>query len=292
MSRQFFSAFFVFAGVWALSACASVPHPKPAPLGMSSVKAADEPCWVSVPDCIADPAKPALYFVGQSDAPRPSWGRPTRDSLHSAQHDAEQQYARYLGVEIKSSMYLQSLFDSEQYQSQFEHTVTAHVDRQVSELYKADEYFVAHQQTSEGEPIWTVYVLIKIAEKHVKKHRLAVTEEAKVRAAAPPPPDEWVASVFNLDDGVSLYVNGTKINQCGFSQSCEIKLNPHFKKGRNTVRLDYVNRLFLWTYGYEIFKNEEIMYRGRCGQVWLFGCGDWDTRRGIVHTFEFTVEMP
>ena len=158
------------------------------------------------------------------------------------------------------------------------------------ELVKADDYFVTHQETSEGEPLWTVYVLIKIAKENVDKHRVAIAEEAKRRANAPPPPDEWTASVFNIDDSVAISVNGKIINECEFARSCTIKLSPHFKSGPNKVRLEYSNRALFWTYGYEILKNDEVMYRDRCGQVWLFGCADWDTKRGVVHAFEFQVE--
>jgi len=272
---------------------------------MTSVRAADEPCWVRTPDCRADAESTALYFVGQSKQPQASWGRPKRDSFHSAQTDAEQQYARYLAVDIKSSTYLRSLFENEHYQSQFKETIEQSVNHTVSELIKADDYFVAHQQTSEGEPLWTVYVLIKIAKENVKRHRLAIAEEARRRAEearrraeearrraeAPPPPDEWTASVFNIDDSVAIYVNAQKINQCGFSRSCTVKLSPHFKSGLNKVRLAYKNRALFWTYGYKIRKNDEVMYAGRCGQVWLFGCS-WNTTRGVVHTFEFEVVKP
>ena len=65
----------------------------------------------------------------------------------------------------------------------------------------------------------------------------------------------------------------------------------YFKPGKNTVRLEYRNRIGAWTYGYEIFKNDEIMYQGSCGQVWLLGC-EWDISRGVVHTFEFEVDSP
>ena len=46
-----------------------------------------------------------------------------------------------------------------------------------------------------------------------------------------------------------------------------------------------------WTYGYEILKGEQVMYEGKCGQVWLYGCS-WDTSAGVIHTFEFEVERP
>jgi len=277
--------------VMGLAACSSAPVAKETPLGMNSVKAADEPCWIRAPDCTAGAESTALYFVGQSKQPLASWGRPKRESFHSAQRDAEQQYARYLAVDIKSSTYLKSLFKDEHYQSQFEETTRQSVNRRVSELIKADEYFVAHQQTGDGEPMWTVYVLIKIAKENVEKHRLAVDEEAKRRAAEPPPPDEWTVSVFNIDDTASIYVNNKKINDCDFSQTCTVKLGSHLKPGLNKVRLDFSNRALFWTYGYKVLKNEEVMYTGKCGAVWVYGCS-WNTSIGVIHTFEFEVEQP
>ena len=291
MTRQFFHTCSLSLLLSGLAACASPPIRKATPLGMSSVKAADEPCWIRTPDCRADAENSALYFVGQSEQALANWGRPKRTSVHSAQQDAEQQYARFLGVDTKSSIYLQSLFENERYQSQFSHTLSSNVDHTVSELVKADEYFVAHQQTRDGEPLWTVYVLIKISKENADKHRVAIAEEAKRRAEAPPPPDEWTASVFNIDDSVAVYVNKLKVNQCGFSRNCTVKLSPHFKPGPNKVRLEYSNRLLFWTYGYEIRRNDEVMYTGRCGQVWLYGCS-WDTTNGVVHSFEFHVEKP
>jgi hypothetical protein len=291
MSLRVFHTLFLFTLLSGLTGCSSSPVKKTMPLSMNSVKSADEPCWIRTPDCTADTKNPALYFVGQSKQPLASQGRPKRESFHSAQRDAEQQYARYLAVDIKSSTYLRSLFKNEHYQTQFKETIRQSVNHTVSELIKADEYFVAHQHTRDGEPLWTVYVLIKIAKENVDRHRVAIAEENKRRAEAPPPPDEWVASVFNIDDAAAIYVNGTKINQCGFSRSCTVKLSPHFKSGANKVRLEYSNRALFWTYGYRVLKNDEVMYTGRCGQVWVFGCS-WNITRGVVHTFEFEVEKP
>jgi hypothetical protein len=291
MSRRFFHTFFLFTLFGGLTACSSAPVKKATPSAINRAKAADEPCWIRTPDCTADAENTALYFVGQSNQPLASWGRPKRASVHSAQSDAEQQYARYLGVDIKSSTYLRSLFKNEHYQSQFKETVSQSVDHTVSELIKADEYSVAHQQTEDGEPLWTVYVLIKIAKENAKKHRLALAEEPKRRAQAPPTADEWTVSVFNIDDHAAIYANGKKIHQCEFSRNCTVKLNPHLKSGRNKVRLEYSNRAMFWTYGYKVLKNDEVMYTGRCGQVWVFGCS-WNISLGVVHSFEFEVEKP
>ena len=292
MSRQRIYTASLVTLLSGLTCCVSSPVNTVTPLNMSSAKAADEPCWIRSPDCRADAENATLYFVGQSKEPLASWGRPSRDSIHSAQRDAEQEYARYLGVDIEASSYLQSLFSNEHYQMQFEESISENVNHTVSELIKADEYSVAHQESSDGEPLWSVYVLIKISKDSATKHQAAIAEELRRRAAAPPPPDEWVASVFNIDDTVAIYVNDKKINQCDFSRSCEINLSPHFESGHNKVRLEYSNHALFWTYGYEVLKNGEVMYKGRCGQVWVMGCGLVDTKLGVVHTFEFEVDKP
>ncbi|MEC9465623.1 MAG: hypothetical protein VX834_07555 [Myxococcota bacterium] len=273
-----------------LSACGASSSNPATPLTMSRVVPADEPCWIRTPDCQAGEADAHFYFVGQSKEPLPSVGRPLRASFRSAQLDAEHEYARFLGVDIESSSYLKSLFASEQYQLQFEETIRQEVSQSVRELVKADTYYVADERTQEGVPMWTVYVLLKIAREHVSKHQSAILEEARRRADAPPPADEWVASVFNVDDSVAIYVNDTKINQCDFSQSCDVKLSPHLVSGRNQVRFEFINHALFWTYGYEVRKNGEVMYKGRCGQVWVLGCGFLDLRLGVVHAFSFEVE--
>ncbi len=300
-----------------LFGCASAPVNKTHPLTMGSVTSGDEPCWVRAPDCLAKESADFSYFVGQSEAPFASWGRPDRSSFKSAQEDAEQQYARFLGVDIESSTFMQTLLTDAHYQSQFDHTVHTSVQRTVSDLVKSDTYFVAHQETSEGEPLWTVYVLLKVANTDVASHRKRIAEESKQqklverekaaaekaaqakaerdrleRAKLESSNPQWVAEVHNIDDSAHVYVNGQHIRECGFSQSCTVKLSPHFVAGMNTVRLEYRNHIGLWTYGYEILKGKEVMYQGRCGQVWVYGCQYWNTDKGVIHTFEFKVPMP
>ena len=163
MSRLFFSTISLGVFVSALTACSSNAVNQAKPVSINNPQPTPEPCWVKTPDCGAKPDENTLYFVGQSKEPLASWGRPLRDSYHSAKRDAEQEYARFLGVDIEASSYLQSLFKHQHYQMQFQETVKESVNHTVSELIKADDYFVAYQQTSDGEPMWTVYVLLKIA---------------------------------------------------------------------------------------------------------------------------------
>ena len=50
----------------------------------------------------------------------------------------------------------------------------------VSHLTKADEYYVADQKNASGQPVWTVFILLKIERSVVKAHQAAVAEERRL----------------------------------------------------------------------------------------------------------------
>ena len=310
------------------SACGHSPKTKTVPRTPQVSHQTPEPCWVKSPDCRQDDTQ-ALFFVGQNEAPTPSWGKPSRAAIRSAQQDAEQQYARYLSVDIQSSLFMKRLFNDGVAESEFKHTVTSTAERTVSQVRTIDQHFVAHSETVDGQPLWTVYVLIKIEKDAVESHQAAIAVEAKEKAQeaaqraqrerkeaerkaqrekeqqaaaqresernaaeAAQAPDTWTAELSNIDDSVSIYVNNTKVHECGFSDSCTVDLSRHFIHGNNIVRLEFENLIGPWTYGYEILKNQKLMYQGRCGQVWVYGCKYFDTEVGISHRFEFQTEYP
>ena len=61
----------------------------------------------------------------------------------------------------------------------------------------------------------------------------------------PPPKDEWVVSLFNIDDSVSVYVNDLKINQCDLPIQQGKVNSTHTRPGSNQARLVYRNVLSL-----------------------------------------------
>lgn len=286
----------MFSIICCLGACSSSSNQATKYANHTVQRSAAEPCWIKRPNCQATSDETDLYFVGQSAEPLAQWGRPKRKSTRSAQADAEAQYARFLGVNIESSIYLKEVLDESTYQSQFTHTVSSNLNHVVSDLVKVDEHFAAYQETSDGQPMWTVYILIKVTRKTIDKHRVAIAEEAKRLAEIADQKsliserDIWTAKVFNIDDTATIYINEIAVRRCEFSSSCTVELTRHFNKGNNHVKLSFGNRLGFWTYGYEVRKNKQIMYKGRCGQVWVFGC-DWTMKHGVVHLFEFEVEQ-
>lgn len=289
MHHKFCLIFMAYIMSVFLAACSSSPKERETPLVMNNVLAADAPCWIRNPECMLVEGEDAVYFVGRSENALPNWGSPQRESFDSARKDAELQYARFLGVDITSSIFMQELLNNQQYQSQFKQTITEDFKHRLSDIKKVDEYFIALHETDRGEPLWLVYMLIKVNLDIVEKHRLAAIEESIKRENEAE--DEWVAFLYNIDDSVSVYVNDVKINQCDLAQSCEVALSPHLEFGKNTLRLEYQNAALWWAYGYQILKNNTTMYQGKCGQVWLFGCKN-DTTIGMVHEFEIEIEKP
>lgn len=271
-----------------LGACSSSPKERQTPLVMNKVLSDDVPCWIRNPECLSKEGdSEAVYFVGRSETAKANWGAPHRESFYSAQRDAEVQYARFLGVDISSSIFMQELLNNQQYQNQFQQTTTEDMQHRISDIKKVDEYFVALHETSDGEPYWLVYMLIKVNADIVEKHRLAASQEAQKRELEA----EWVAILNNVDDTVSVFVNDTKISQCDLTQTCKVALTPHLEVGKNSIRLEFENLALLWAYGYQILRNNQIMYQGKCGQIWLYGCKN-DTTVGVVHEFEFEIDKP
>ncbi len=284
--------FLIFVGCLAslvLMGCSSSPKERETPLVMNQVLADDAPCWIRNPQCLSTNDDNSLYFVGRSDETLPNWSFPKRESFYSAQRDAEMQYARFLGVDISSSSFMKEVFNNKVYQSQFEQTNTEELQHRLSDIKKVDEYFVALHETEDGEPLWLVYMLIKVSPDIIEKHRLATSKEIIKRESEAE--DIWTAYLYNIDDTVSVFVNEVKINQCDLAQSCTIELSPHLEYGNNKLRLEFENAALWWAYGYQILKNNKTMYQGKCGQVWLFGCNG-DTTVGKVHEFEFEIDKP
>ena len=69
----------------------------------------------------------------------------------------------------------------------------------------------------------------------------------------------------------------------------KVALAPHLTEGINRVRLVYKNHFGPWTYAYKVTQNKTVMYEGRCGQVWAYGCGFLNFRTGVVHEFKFEI---
>ena len=233
--------------------------------------APEAPCWIDRPDCLAVAGESALILWGNQTTLCLILGNQPETQVHAARRDAELAYARFLAVDIETSSTLRTVFTNDSYRLQFDENIKEQVSHRVGASCKAAQYNVVHEVSPEGVPMWSVFVLFKgVSEEDVAKHRIAIAAERERLENLPPLQDEWVVSLFNIDDSVSVYVNDLKINQCDLSRSCKVKLSPHFRPGTNRVRFVYRNEVFLWTYGYEVFKNDEMMYKGRWSSLGLW----------------------
>ena len=92
---------------------------------------------------------------------------------------------------------------------QFEEKVQESFNTTVSDVLKSDQYFMSTHQTQEGQPLWVVYVLIKVSNNNIARHKVAVQKEAAVKKAEQQlelknKKDEWIISLFNIDEVMSV----------------------------------------------------------------------------------------
>ncbi|MCP5162168.1 MAG: hypothetical protein H6999_00460 [Hahellaceae bacterium] len=203
--------------IFALSACSAqktMLQPTKiaqAPEGMSSFEAHDEPCWIRSPDCVQQPNQQYVYFVGQSDRAYPSVGRPDRAAFASAQKDAELQYAKFLGVSVSSAMSLEQSESQGRTSSRFGEVLQETVQQRISDLKKADQYFVSNAINTAGERLWTVYILLKVDKVDIDKHRSQMLSriESKVPEKQPKASNvqEIALSLFGLWEGAGVQDN-------------------------------------------------------------------------------------
>lgn len=215
--------FTAIALVFTLSACSSKKISPQAnqlaqtPEGMSSLQANDEPCWIRSPDCAQQHDKEYVYFVGQSDKSYPSAGRPDRVAFSSAQKDAEFQYAKYLGVYVSSDMILYQHESKGQTASQIEEVLQETVAQRISDLKKADQYYVSNAINSHGERLWTVYILLKINKADIDKHRNQMiskleTKRPKIQFSQPKKKASEVSSAtffYGVWEGAGIQDSGS-----------------------------------------------------------------------------------
>ena len=91
--------------------------------------------------------------------------------------------------------------------------------------------------------------------------------------------EEWQGSsngysvrLFNVDDAMSLEVNGTTVLECAIRRqdSCyftQEQFAEHLREGENYVAVSLRNTGGPTTFGYEVWRNGVLLYAESCGYV-------------------------
>jgi hypothetical protein len=89
----------------------------------------------------------------------------------------------------------------------------------------------------------------------------------------------------DLDDNAKVRVNGQPVATMSFRQdSGWIEITAYLIEGDNTIELTYENAPESgWAYGFELKRNDSIIWDDSCGIIGSIGCKDDDATKGLVY---------
>ena len=104
---------------------------------------------------------------------------------------------------------------------------------------------------------------------------------------------KYYVHLYNVDDTAKATVNnGLQVVQTGYYQdSGWIDITSNLKDGSNTILLTNENGPGGWTYGFEIKKDSNIIFKESCGKVGTEGCMNNDGTQGIVYRNIITLTL-
>jgi hypothetical protein len=93
----------------------------------------------------------------------------------------------------------------------------------------------------------------------------------------------YTIRLFNVDDTVTVYINGQQAARAGyFEDTGYLPIDAFLIPGRNEMRITVDNYIGGWTFGYEIRKNGVLVNEESCGTVGTWGCKGNDQTLGRV----------
>jgi hypothetical protein len=98
--------------------------------------------------------------------------------------------------------------------------------------------------------------------------------------------------VSNCDDGGRAILNDMLVTEVGFGEdSGWVNVSSQLRSGGNRIKFQVLNDVGAITYGFQVRKNEEILFDVACGEHHKYGCegNRQDFPIGIAR--EFVVEV-
>ena len=102
---------------------------------------------------------------------------------------------------------------------------------------------------------------------------------------------KYFVRIYNIDDEGTAYVNNVPVKKTGYRQdSGWVDITGQLQAGKNTVKFVLFNGAWGgWTYGFQLKKDDAIIWQDECGRAGSFGCKNNNMNRGIV--FEKGIEV-
>lgn len=104
--------------------------------------------------------------------------------------------------------------------------------------------------------------------------------------------DRLSIMVYNVDDEAYVSMNGKQIREKSFLSPGDDKpvdITASLAPGRNRLELKLINLMMGWSYGFKIFRNDELVFHDECGNKPWGGCKG-DSATGIVFKKTLAVE--
>ena len=101
----------------------------------------------------------------------------------------------------------------------------------------------------------------------------------------------YTVRLFYCDDGCRLLVNGGIVSTSGFGQDTgPADIGRWLHQGPNQLLLQVINQTGAITYGFQIMRDNNIVFQQVCGQVYVTGCGNNRIMpSGVARQFSFVI---
>lgn len=103
--------------------------------------------------------------------------------------------------------------------------------------------------------------------------------------------DRLSVMIYNVDDEAQVLINGKVVREKEFWSARDdvpADITASLSGGINKLKLIVINGPLGWSYGFKIFRNDQVVFHDECGSKPWGGCHD-DQTTGIVFSKEFTV---
>ena len=105
------------------------------------------------------------------------------------------------------------------------------------------------------------------------------------------PAPRWSLRLFNCDDACRAFINGGFVREIGLGgDTGNLDISRELRAGPNEIAFELVNAHGGIAYGFQVLRDDSIVYQEICGLVFRVGCQD-DQRfpPGVAARFTYTV---
>lgn len=103
---------------------------------------------------------------------------------------------------------------------------------------------------------------------------------------------KYYIHIYNVDDIAKMKLNGQLIATINFENDSRwIEITKYLLEGDNTIELTEENGPDGWAYGFDLKRDESIIWSDSCGMAGSDGCEYGDLTRGLVYRNIITLKL-